>query len=248
MTMNQNKTVYVLWSGGLDSTYLIYKLLKDDPTVKVVAGYIEIKNNQDKSIMEKDRCQKLAEIFFKEYKYRFDYRGVVTTVDILSVHAQKLKFNQVPIWIFGAIMSIPRDIDEVAISYVMNDDAISYLADIKNVWDTYAEFVYGKMPTLTFPLMKTKKEEIIDELPSEIKELVWWCETPKMKIVVDSEKLPTSFEPCGHCNSCDHSPIMKSVKRGIEYGVVGCKDQVSAAVCDIGLKQISKPVETTQEK
>jgi PP-loop superfamily ATP-utilizing enzyme len=48
----KNKTTYVLWSGGLDSTYLIQYLLEKNPKQVVRAGYIELVNNVYKTKME----------------------------------------------------------------------------------------------------------------------------------------------------------------------------------------------------
>ena len=50
-----SKKVGVLFSSGLDSTYLVWKNLKDGNTV--VPIYIEIENNKRKTILEKNRIK-----------------------------------------------------------------------------------------------------------------------------------------------------------------------------------------------
>jgi 7-cyano-7-deazaguanine synthase in queuosine biosynthesis len=59
------KKVAVLFSGGLDSTYLIWKNLKDGNQVFPI--YVEIQNNETKTILEKNRTELLFREFSKEF-------------------------------------------------------------------------------------------------------------------------------------------------------------------------------------
>ena len=61
--MGEVKRVGVLFSGGLDSTYLVWKNLKEGNTV--VPIYLEIANNEDKSKLEKNRIELLRKVFNK---------------------------------------------------------------------------------------------------------------------------------------------------------------------------------------
>ena len=54
-----SKKVAVLFSGGLDSTYLVWKNLKDGNEVQPI--YIEIQNNKVKSTIEKNRIGRRLE-------------------------------------------------------------------------------------------------------------------------------------------------------------------------------------------
>jgi len=44
------KDVFLFWSGGADSTYLLLQNLRCD--YKLTVGYVDIENNKDKSIRE----------------------------------------------------------------------------------------------------------------------------------------------------------------------------------------------------
>ena len=49
-----------------------------------------------------------------------------------------LSFKQIPAWILGIIYCGElSNVDEVHIGYVMNDDAISYLSEIKKVYNSF---------------------------------------------------------------------------------------------------------------
>ena len=55
-----SKKVAVFFSGGLDSTYLVWKNLSDGNTVLPV--YVEIENNEVKTILEKNRMESVYKI------------------------------------------------------------------------------------------------------------------------------------------------------------------------------------------
>lgn len=216
MKAARNETIGVLWSGGLDSTYLIYWLLEHGYTVK--AYYSEILNNVAKSKMEINAIDKMTPIFRAMYQNRFDYYGVVQQTQI-NGRTSNVVFQQMPIWLLSALY-MDDEVKRVAIGYVMNDDAISYLDDIQKAWKALS-FLLRKTPTLWFPLTKMHKEDICAWLPMEFKQHVVSCEYPR-----------TDFSPCGTCHTCQRSPLVPKQKY---VDVVKCEIQpttiTSDAVC-----------------
>jgi hypothetical protein len=178
------KNIFVLWSGGLDSTYLVYKNLLEGNTVK--AGYVEIKNNIEKTIKERTSLVKLYEIFNDNFGDRFSYAEQSTFEVKASIDSVSLK--QVPVWICS-ILYMDLNIDEVQIGYVSNDDAISFLEEIKRIYRSY-EPIVERLPKLVFPLTKTKKEEIVPKLPMKYLKEVSFCEGSN------------SIRFCGECHPC----------------------------------------------
>jgi hypothetical protein len=83
--------------------------------------------------------------------------------------------------------------------YVMNDDAISYIDDIKRVYNSYKSLSDSLVP-IKFPLKKFKKEMIIDELPEKYSELTITCEEPRIKGNGNAEIL--DYDACGYCPAC----------------------------------------------
>lgn len=171
----------VLWSGGLDSTYLIYKLLQDG--YKVNAYYIEIKNNPTKVITELNAIKKMLPLF---NKFNFEYKGILTSFALNTDGLTPQGMQQSPIWLLSAYFLN----DPVCIGYVMNDDSISYIADYLKIAESLSLLRYNAIQ-LEFPLIKTKKEDIIRLLPKEYLAVVVSCENPK-----------TNGSKCKKCSAC----------------------------------------------
>ena len=181
----KKKTVLIPWSGGLDSTYMIYDYLCKG--YKVKAFYVDYAAGSLRTLNELKAIESLRYKFDKIGNYNFVYYEK----SILDLKYQgNLILAQVPIWIFSILNRIDEDVDEVAIGYVMNDDAISFLPEIKNIYNANLKICYNK-PKLVFPLIKTKKEDIWFKLPQEMKDIVVSCEEPT-----------SDFKDCKQCPSC----------------------------------------------
>ena len=111
----KNKRVGVLFSGGLDSTYLVWKNLKDGNTV--VPIYIEIGNNKIKTILEKNRIELLHTKFREEFNDEKPYSECqlkdiqyALTVDV-CVNEESLYFRQIPVWLLGILFCQSLEVD-----------------------------------------------------------------------------------------------------------------------------------------
>ncbi|MDA3781517.1 MAG: hypothetical protein PF487_15015 [Bacteroidales bacterium] len=123
------KKVAVLFSGGLDSTYLVWKNLNDGNQLFPI--YVEIENNYIKTILEKNRTELLYNEFSKEFNLSGNHEKKIHDVhNVISVGLKanmcNIYFKQVPIWILAMMFCQNMDIDEIQIGYVGNDDVISY--------------------------------------------------------------------------------------------------------------------------
>ena len=197
-----SKRIAVLFSGGLDSTYLIWKNLKDGN--QVVPIYVEIENNEVKSIIEKNRIKLLRNEFAKEFNTEKTLIRDVEFAIKVSVHANEgsLYFKQVPIWLFSVVFLQGMDnIDEIQIGYVSNDDAISYLEDIQNIYKSY-QTISEPMKPLAFPLTKKKKRDMAHELPKQYRDLIFSCEMATIIGSKDAEII--KYEACCDCVPCKH--------------------------------------------
>jgi len=201
-----SKKVAVLFSGGLDSTYLVWKNLKDGNEVFPI--YIEIENNEIKSILEKNRVKLLCKEFSKEFDAKKDIfeRKQINDVEFalnVSVKANEssLYFKQVPIWLFGLVFFQSLPVDEIQIGYVSNDDAISYLEDIQNIYKSY-QTICEPMKPLVFPLTKKKKYDMAHELPKQYRDLIFSCEMATIVGSKDAEII--KYEACCDCVPCKH--------------------------------------------
>ena len=198
-----SKKVAILFSGGLDSTYLVWKNLKDGNTVFPI--YIEISNNKVKTIMEKNRIELLHKRFAEEFNVDKSYYDCplkdiqyALTVDV-TANEESLYFKQVPIWILGVLFSQGLEVSEIQIGYVGNDDAISYLKDIQKIYKSYQAMSEPLKP-LVFPLVKERKYDIAKELPYIYRELIFSCEDAR--IIGSEEAELVEYEPCCNCTPC----------------------------------------------
>jgi hypothetical protein len=122
----------------------------------------------------------------------------------VGVHANEgsLYFKQVPIWLFSVVFLQGMDnIDEIQIGYVSNDDAISYLDDIQNIYKSY-QTISEPMKPLAFPLTKKKKYMMANELPKQYRDLIFSCENAKIIGSKDAEII--QYEACCECVPCKH--------------------------------------------
>lgn len=189
--------VGVLFSGGLDSTYLIWKNLEDGNIVYPI--YCELLNNEHKTKVEKKVIENLLSLFQKEYDDQIKNINYISEILIKSHHIN-LIFKQLPIWMINILYSNLDIYDEIQIGYVMNDDIIPYIGEVKNIYDAFKPFMEYH-PKLTFPLIKNKKEIIIPYLPDRYKEQIFSCENPQM--LYESNNVDFDYKPCCECEACN---------------------------------------------
>lgn len=188
------KSVLVPWSGGLDSTFLIYSLLEAGDQVDAL--YVRIECNEDKTKRELASIEKLKPLFAK-YKL-FNYMGESSVSPI--VNNSSLYLAQPILFLMALLYAVKNSNQEVSIGYVLGDDAISFIGDISNVWTSFNSICHNELPKITFPLSKTSKEQIVNKLPVEILKEVSWCETEtKSK---SKRKKSTQFCDDADCKPC----------------------------------------------
>lgn len=203
-----NKHVLLFFTGGLDSTYLLWKNLELGNTVTPV--YVEIENNKNKtqielqqtkfiwSLLKDDHGDKLKPIEF-DHKIRVNGAGAVA-------------MPQVPLWVTFALYAQNDQHDEVHVGYVQDDAATgSYLKDIEKMYYSFLPVTHG-LAKLVFPLRKKAKYHMIHELPEELFNAIITCEDP----VIKPYKISNAFKygewkedqeyrfwkPCGYCEMC----------------------------------------------
>jgi len=187
-----SKKVLVTWSGGLDSTYLIYKNLVEGNMV--IPVYLNIENNLDKSNREIATIYKMYDVF-KDLKLDGHLEPIREEFNITVESGCNLKFQQIPVWICGMLFTNWDNIDEIQMGYVMNDDAVSYVDDIKKIFRSYKGIIHDEVSNvkLSFPLLKYGKKQIWNEMPDKLRQLTTFCEEPY------------EGKDCGECHACKRS-------------------------------------------
>ena len=197
--MYNDKVPLLLLSGGLDSTYLLYNLLK---TTDVDVLYINGNQNPDKITMELLAIDKIISWFsvknkhneFQEIKYsiRNFYKVDANTSDL-----EYMGFAQPLSWMFGAIAKYnPNVHSSVKIAYVSGDQISSSLFYLKTAWENLTNVIKTKSIPLEFPLETINKRFILKNIPIPLLKLIWFCELPVKK------KRNKYFSACNQCGPC----------------------------------------------
>jgi 7-cyano-7-deazaguanine synthase in queuosine biosynthesis len=186
----ENSTILAMYSGGLDSLGMLYKLFTD-PEYKDYQIHIHHIHNRNVE------CRDLAEAIitntalseFKKMGFLFEYSesGITT-----KQYNGKFMFDCDSINFFaGYICSVNPNIVKVATG-VNSEDITECLAARRKRADTIlATFTSVQK---IHPMMNISKLEIYNTLPDNLKDKFWSCRVPIQK--------NGSISPCGVCHTC----------------------------------------------
>ena len=208
-----NPSVFVLVSGGIDSVFLILKLLNDGYNVS--AGYCEIQNNTIKTRSELRALSLISEQIKRLFPNTFTYHGTIVSADNKSTYRSGISYRQVPYLIQALILSPIADYR--ALAYVSGDSSIKNLDKIKAAYNGFKGIHYGFFPKLIFPLKNTTKAQILEYMEkyySNILDHCVFCEYP------DKDNL----RACGDCTPCTR---MMSIASEIKQSNAQFNDQLS---------------------
>lgn len=196
---NTGKIPLVLFSGGLDSTFLLYSLLD---VVPVDILYVDGCQGVSKATAELKAREKIIRLLESRGDLRLSCTFKVRN-QIIANHGNEViaeyRFAQVLPWIYGAISNYTREHSSVAISYVLGDDICGDLKDVRTAWDLISNFTKQHPVPLAFPLRRIRKTDIYKILPEKLLKLVWVCENPNE---IKRAGRGTVFKPCGKCVPC----------------------------------------------
>ena len=188
--MEQKRTILAMYSGGLDSLGMIYKLLTD-PLYKDYNLHIHHLHNKNKE--KRHYAEAITvDMALKELKnlgFTFTYSeseiGVPSYGQFFMFDTDSLNFFA------GYIASVNPDIEKIAMGLNANDANQSLEERRIRANKLLNAFTDAEK---IFPVMDMRKREILDILPESLKKMFWSCRTP-----VYEEK---SVEPCGKCDTC----------------------------------------------
>lgn len=206
-----SEPICIPWSGGLDSTYLVLKAIREGRTV--YAPYFKLTNNEHKSAAElQARRNLLDEIDIladaSKYGQLIAPIGPVANAEFNENHTVLI---QAMLWPVLVTAYCPTEVKEVWLAYVLEDHAVSWETEIKDLYAALSKFrgLDGENALrVHFPIKKVDKDTIVDRLKSLtlqhelLGELIWTCENPRVQETEDERK----FTPCHHCKSCKNVP------------------------------------------
>lgn len=227
----------ILWSGGLDSTYLLYReLLTTDVDTLEVTFLNTYDHHREAEGAARDSIVKYlgelheAGILLGKIRTRqqltFEYPFAAQYKGIMLSHA-----GQQPAWLFCAFMNHDPRIHSDVFHGAVLGDTISMLApEMIKTWDAFVSIVpattqhryYDRLPksNLVFPLLYgcIGKELVwngfsfeLDVLEkwNRVRKLTWSCYKPGHISNDDPDYNGVNYLPCGECDSCQRDPGLK---------------------------------------
>ena len=179
-----------MYSGGLDSLGMIYKLLTD-PEYKNYRLHIHHVHNRN--VEQRDRAEAIAVNAALNELERLGHSFVYSESKIGSQpYNGKFMFDTDSMNFFaGYICSVNPDIELVAMGMQANDNNQSLSQRRERADKILAAFSSVKK---IYPVLNLTKREIYDSLPESLRDMFWSCRRPQY-----TEK---SIAPCGRCDTC----------------------------------------------
>ena len=170
-------------SGGIDSAYVLWHWLKNNPNDICLVHHINLINHEGRNSVEskavKDILNYLEQSGMGNYIYlenTFDYGNlsfIIKDVEVCGFH-------------LGLIIRNPRwHIKEILLPIYGHETKREAVR--RKLVDLVS---YQKKVLLTYPLMGRNKGDVMAEMPKELLNLCWYCRTPK------------NSQPCGTCKTC----------------------------------------------
>ena len=186
----EQPTILAMYSGGLDSLGMTYKLLTD-PEYKDYVVHIHHIHSQN--VERRDKAEAIVVEKVLAELERLGFSFVYSESQIASQpYNGKFMYDTDSINFFaGYICSVNPNIVKVAMGMQANDYNIALEDRRKRADAILAAFTdVGKI----YPVLDMTKREIYDSLPDSLKNMFWSCRKP-----VYTEK---NIAPCGRCDTC----------------------------------------------
>jgi hypothetical protein len=183
-------TILAMYSGGLDSLGMIYRLLTD-PEYKDYQLHIHHVHNRN--VENRDRAEGIVVPLVLKELERLGFDFIYSESQIASQpYNGKFMYDSDTINFFaGYICSVNPDIVKVAMGMQANDGNHALEERRKRADKILAAFTDV---TKIYPVLDMTKREIQDSLPVTLKKMFWSCRHP-----VYTEK---NIAPCGKCDTC----------------------------------------------
>jgi 7-cyano-7-deazaguanine synthase in queuosine biosynthesis len=186
----EQKIILAMYSGGLDSLGMVYKLLTESE-YKDYAVHIHHVHNRN--IENRDRAEAVVVNMALTELERLGFSFIYSESEIASQpYNGNFMYDSDSINFFaGYICSVNPNIAKVAMGMQANDHNLALEERRKR-----ANKILGAFTDVEkiYPVLNLTKREIYDGLPETLKTMFWSCRHP-----VYTEK---SIAPCGKCDTC----------------------------------------------
>ena len=178
----------LLWSGGCDSTLMLYKLLNVVGSSDKIRT-ISIMHPQLPANIQQQRARDKIEKFLNKSQLSFERTEISMHTNASIVSSGNL--IQPPLWLSLAQVHLEAT-EDLYVGYIKLDDFWHYHTYATQAFDNL-QYIMGKTGKLKFPLEWLERKEISNELKRiKLYDKCWWCENPKNR------------NTCGKCHACKH--------------------------------------------
>ena len=186
----EQQIILAMYSGGLDSLGMIYKLLTD-PEYKDYK--LHIHHVHQRNVEHRDRAESIVvERVLKELE-QLGFSFIYSESEIASQpYNGKFMYDTDSINFFaGYICSVNPRIKKVAMGMQANDH--NQRLEERRIRANAILAAFTPVEKI-YPVLEMTKREIYDGLPNSLRDMFWSCRRP-----VYSEK---NIAPCGKCDTC----------------------------------------------
>jgi 7-cyano-7-deazaguanine synthase in queuosine biosynthesis len=197
MIDDARKKILCMFSGGVDSTGVLYFLLNDEKYINydIHVHFIKIINRENRYEAETIAVRSCIEWFGKHSReflyseniveFSFLKRSFPWDVDIINFVTAEIVANLGFDYEFRSVGRTKTD----TLSY----SGVPDYEQANKIVDVILEG-YNKKIERIFPVIDMTKKEIWDMLPKELRTKTWSCRTPILK--------DNNYIPCNNCHTC----------------------------------------------
>jgi len=179
-----------MFSGGLDSTGVFYKLIQEKVNLHV--HHMNLINIENRSMAESISVKNIC-----NYMKKFgDFEYSESTHELPIINKSFMWDSDLYNFIAGSICLASSKINSVAFGLTKTDLLSRGNIEIKkrikrgtNIFNCFVENV-----NKIYPVIDMTKKDIFEMLPEDLRGLTWSCRTP---IYLDSK-----INKCGRCKAC----------------------------------------------
>lgn len=198
--MKKHPSILSMFSGGVDSFGVLYRLLTADEfkDYRIQVHHMHLINRENRALAEKGAVEKaLMHFKGKEYRpftftqstHRYDFmrRSMIWDMDISAFMAANICAVDLSIR-HVAMGRTKTDVETSGSNFAARmERAQKIFKAVLSLSKSEAEYI--------FPVIEMDKTQVWTMLPEEVRRSAWYCRTP----VYDKNKVPY---PCNRCITC----------------------------------------------
>jgi 7-cyano-7-deazaguanine synthase in queuosine biosynthesis len=188
-------TTLVMFSGGLDSTAMLVKLLAETKD-ELRVHHIRMANAEGREGAEGEACRRI--VAWCRGRYR-EFRYSESGLDFRGLEAIPIDYLSIAFVACAVAIDTPR-CGRIAVASLSRDTDIANRSERqRRVFDElYACYRARRLgePRVEwiYPVYDWTKEQVARSLPRELRELTWSCRRPVPE--------GAGWRPCGACKAC----------------------------------------------